>query len=77
MSLSERPRDVYTPVMALPSCDMRSECPNFTIREIRLGDTVVCIAYCKFLNRHLTRSSAKKCVELWRSCPFFSLSMSS
>lgn len=70
MSTSGKPREIYIPVHALPSCSERSECPYFEVVEYGKEPGVACIAYCKVTERYLTRSAAKKCIAYWTTCPF-------
>ncbi|MEM0199225.1 MAG: hypothetical protein QW159_01335 [Desulfurococcaceae archaeon] len=66
---SSKPREVYLPVHVLDSCNVVSECNYYEVVRIEKEHEVVCIAKCNAINRYLIRSSAKKCVDYWRTCP--------
>jgi len=65
MPRDKRRRPSYTPVFAIyhrPS----SGCEFFEYEEAE----GYYLAYCKVLQRYLTRDAALKCENYWKTCPF-------
>ncbi|MEM1627753.1 MAG: hypothetical protein QXP02_05440 [Desulfurococcaceae archaeon] len=71
---SSKPRDIYLPIHALPSCSVSSDCPFLQIVEVSSDSDKYCVAYCKAIGRYLTRSFIKKCELYWSSCPLLKFS---
>jgi hypothetical protein len=65
----EVPKEVY-PIIHKIACTVYSECPNFLVRRFGEED---CVAYCKAVEKYIPRNSVAKCVELWKNCPYLSL----
>ncbi|WP_233418014.1 hypothetical protein [Desulfurococcus amylolyticus] len=71
---SGKPREIYIPIHALPTCSLTDPCPNIELISFEKDGEKYCVAYCKVLERYLTRSTVRKCETLWRSCPFARMS---
>ncbi|MCY0868376.1 MAG: hypothetical protein OWQ48_03990 [Desulfurococcus sp.] len=67
---SRRPKEIYTPIHALPRCELKDPCVNLKILEFEKDGVKYCVAYCTVLERYLTKSAVKRCETLWRTCPF-------
>jgi len=57
---------IYVPIHALPK-EISIECPYAALSKMEMG---IVIAYCKVLDRPLTRFEAITCSKYWRDCPF-------
>jgi hypothetical protein len=57
---------VYAPIHALPSL-ISIECPKATVTKLESG---IIIAYCKVLDRALTKFEAELCRKYWKECPY-------
>jgi len=65
--LSRRERlKVYTPIHALPST-ISIQCSEAVITKLESG---IVIAYCRVLDRVLTKFEAELCSKYWRECPY-------
>ncbi|ADV64426.1 hypothetical protein [Desulfurococcus mucosus] len=71
----QKPREIYVPIHALPTCSLTDPCPNLELVELEREGEKYCVAYCKVLERYLTKSAARKCESTWRGCPFAKLVM--
>ncbi len=49
----------------------KSNCPFFKVYEYAGGY----LAFCKVLNRLLTKSEAAKCEKYWQTCPFYKIGL--
>jgi len=72
---SGKRKEIYTPIHALTECEYPDPCPNIVFEKIESEMGEYCVAYCKVLERYLTRSSVRKCVTLWKLCPFAKMSL--
>ncbi len=57
---------IYAPIHAVPS-NMKIECPYGEIMNIENGYS---IAFCKILERPLTKYELPLCNNRWRECPY-------
>ena len=57
---------IYTPIHAIPQ-EIQIGCPFATITKTE-GN--ILIAYCKILDRPLTKYEAITCSKYWRDCPY-------
>lgn len=67
----ELPRDYYYSISVI-DCSEASLCPFFDLTRVNHEENV-CVAYCRASERYLTRSSVPKCINYWRTCPFFKI----
>jgi len=61
----ENSNEVYSAVMVAP-CDEYSPCPYF--KKLLIND--MCVYKCTVTDQYLTLFRIKKCVELYKLCPF-------
>ncbi|MGC9121879.1 MAG: hypothetical protein ACP5HP_02955 [Thermogladius sp.] len=69
----EKTASAYLSIHLVP-CDAKSECPFYKLEK---AEEDQCVAVCTVTDRVLTRSSARKCLTLWRECPFYKLGVES
>lgn len=64
-----KPREVYLPIHVI-QCNKKSNCPYYVLERLERESEEVCMARCRVLERYLTRSFVKKCIEYWETCPY-------
>lgn len=57
---------VYAPIHALPP-QLECQCPECEISSTENG---IRVAYCKILDRYLTKYEAYECSRYWKDCPY-------
>lgn len=58
---------VYTPIHAIPP-HIECQCPSY--ETINISENSIRLAYCKILDRYLTKYEAYQCSRYWKDCPY-------
>ncbi|WFO76254.1 hypothetical protein J4526_00325 [Desulfurococcaceae archaeon MEX13E-LK6-19] len=73
VGVKEKGLALYLRIHTIPP-DMKSNCPFYEITSVRdQSGNIVYVAFCKFLDRYLTRSFVEKCIKYWKDCPYYKM----